>query len=225
MTICYKLTDRDGLSYGGTRWTPGIGHVASGPGLKFCSSDLIHLYSSPLLGVFLNPIHAAFVDPLGWKVEAEVVASDYGLKLGTKRAVCLEEIALPSVTLQQRRQFGILCALEVLPADQPWVSTWRQWAEGWLSNTDRSASAAWAASQVPPLAAVAWAAACAAAESAPRVPIATAAAVSAAAWRAYKAGMKSFDLLALAQRALNSDTLPANQMTLTGWSSNATPQP
>ena len=152
MTICYKLTNASGKSHGETQWGENVTHVATGNGMAFCSPDLIHLYSHPLLAVFLNPIHANFNNPLLWEAEAEIVASDNGLKLGAKRVTTLRRIPLPTVTTEQRVRFAILCALAVYEETK-----FKKWAEGWLANTDRTAETAWATAMSARATAEAWA--------------------------------------------------------------------
>ena len=138
--LVYKLTDENDQSYGGTQWGENVTHEAIGSGMEFCSGDLIHVYSHPLLAVLLNVIHANFRTPHLWKAEAEVVASDYGVKLGVKQCTTLMRITPPEVTLEQRLIFGIICALEVSED-----VVWQRWAKGWLDGTDRTLQAALAA--------------------------------------------------------------------------------
>ena len=179
----YKLTNKDGQSYGGTQWKPGVTHEAEGEGMRFCSSDLLHLYSHPLLAVFLNPIHANFEEGMRlWEVEAEIVASDRGLKLGTKKATCLQETFLPQVSLTQKVRFGILCALQVNLEGK-----WRDWANNWLSGKDRSERAAGAAARA------------AAGGAAAGAALAAVWAARAAAWAA---SSSELDLIALAEEAM-----------------------
>ena len=185
---CYKLTDANGCSYGGTQWGEGVTHTATSQGMEFCTPDLIHLYSHPLLAVLLNRIHANYEKPLLWEAKAEIVASDYGLKLGAKSVTTIRTIPLPQVTLEQRVTFGILAALEVYSAP-----AWTKWAQGWLDSSDRSR----------PTAGLAMCVVRAEAEAAAE---AAASAAKAAAW-AGKA-QKPLDLVALAKTACGLQGTP-----------------
>lgn len=160
--ILYKLSDRDGYTRRGksneTLWSEGVTHTAVGDGDALCSDGVIHAYRSPLLAAFMNPAHANIKDPILWKCDGKIVADD-GTKVGSKSLTVLSRLELPSVTLEHRVRFGILCAKKVYPDPQ-----WHIWAEGWLSVENRSAdaaegaaaSAAWVAAEAG--AAAAWAA-------------------------------------------------------------------
>jgi len=137
MTRYYKLTNEDGQTYGGTQWGPGVTHRAQGKGQVFCTEDFIHVYDDPLLAVLLNSIHTNFDKLRLWRCKVRHVRSDRGLEFGVKECTTLEELPLPSVTVEQRVRFGILCALEVYHE-----AHWVEWAHDWLSGRDRSASAA-----------------------------------------------------------------------------------
>ena len=151
----YKLTNQELRTYGGCQWEVGKQKTTSGEG-ELCESGWLHYYHSPELAVLLNPIHAAIEEPRLWEVSADGEhKDDCGLKGGCTEMTLLREIALPSVTTEQRVEFGIRCALEVYQD-----KAWRTWAEEWLSGEDRSEGAAEGA------AGAGWAAAEAAAEAA-----------------------------------------------------------
>ena len=133
MMIAYKLTNQDLITHGNFQWILGEWVETSGEG-PLCSPGWLHFYTHPLLAVLLNPLHARIQDPRLW--EAEVggeTISDHGLKVGYTRARLVRELPLPDVTLIQRVEFGIRCALTVSQSDK-----FTRWAEAWLSGKDRS---------------------------------------------------------------------------------------
>ena len=176
----YKLTDRNGQSYGGTQWEKGITHKTKGMGVKFCSADLIHITASSGLAVIMNPIHANFTEPLLWEVEAEIVASNRGLKLGAKEVTTIRQVPLPEISTEQRVRLAIFCALEVYPEKGFFI-----WAQKWLSDKDRTKTTAWMAALAAKGAAAwaAWAAVWAAEGAVKTVALMAALAVACAAER------------------------------------------
>ena len=142
----YKLTDEDGRSHGGTQWGEGVTHHATGKGVEFCTSDLLHFYSDPYLALLWNPVHADIKQPVVWDAEADIVASYHGLKLGAKSGTTIRRLApQPVVTTEQRVRFAILCVRAAYGLKLP--APWREWAEKWLSGEDRTLDAAWVAAR------------------------------------------------------------------------------
>jgi len=211
MSTLYKLTDSDGQTRGGTQWGPGVSHSGTGKG-ELCGPGWIHAYEHPLIAVLLNPIHADFQNPRLWEAKGEVGLRDTGqLKCGCKTLTTIREIPLPEITEEMRARFAILCAKEVCLCS---CSTWKAWANKWLSGEDRSveaakaaARAAWAAEDAAAAAAAAaraaraaWAAAAWAAEAAYR-PSWAAKAAALTAWAAELAACCGMDLAAIAENA------------------------
>ena len=183
----WKLTDQEWETYGHTKWGPNVTHTASGEG-ELCGPGWIHVYTHPLLAAFLNQIHADFPKPILWRGRGIAGKTDNGLKLGCSRFTTLEIVPLPQVTIEQRIRFGIICTRAVY-CDP----SWNRWADDWLNGNDRSAESARAArAAAAPAAAAAWEAA----------EDAAAEAAAAAAWAA--AEERPLDLIALAQRAMES---------------------
>ena len=136
-----KLTDLNGQTHGGMQWGENVTHRAEGDGTAFCSPDLIHFYSDPLLAVLHNPIHANFKEFLLWEVEAEEpVYNDHGLKYGAKAVTTIKVIPTPDIPLDAKVRYGILCGKVAYQE-----SSWNEWADNWLSGKDRSFPAAYAA--------------------------------------------------------------------------------
>jgi hypothetical protein len=136
---CYKLTDKNDLTYGGCRWGQGATHETIGDG-PLCTEFWLHVYDDPLLAVMLNPIHGSFDLSTAhlWECEGEgKFLDDHGLKRGCTRVTTLRRIDLPEVTTTQCVAFGILCALEMCRND-----TWVRWARAWIDGSDRSESSA-----------------------------------------------------------------------------------
>ena len=139
----YKLTDANDQTYGGCQWGENVTVETSGEG-PLCGPGWTHWYLHPLVAVFLNPIHANYdlTTAHVWVGRGVPEISDYGLKVGCKRATTTRRIPLPKVTVPQIVAFGILAALTVC-SEPIFVS----WAEDWLSGKDRTRKAARAAAE------------------------------------------------------------------------------
>lgn len=130
----YKLTKQDMTTYRGFRWELGVEAPKLSGKDGLCSSGFYHYYHHPLLAIFLNPIHANIVNPRMWEAWATGKhKDDSGLKGGSTRLKLTREIEVPSVTVNQRVVFGILCALEVCED-----ATFIEWANAWLDGSDRT---------------------------------------------------------------------------------------
>ena len=142
--IKYKLIDTDGYTRRGqegeTYWLDGLDKIAVGDGAKLCTEDLIHWYDHPLLAVLFNPIHADIKNPKLIAIEIDKEIAHDGLKGGCKRAKYLEEITLPEITIDQKVEFAIRISLKVHKEEK-----YKDWANNWLSGTDRTERAAWSA--------------------------------------------------------------------------------
>ena len=141
MIKLYKLTDKNGQTWGGTQWGPGVSHSGTGTG-ELCGPGWIHAYEHPLIAVLLNPIHANFPNPRLWEAEGEVGLRDGQIKCGCATLTTIREIPLPKITTEMRVRFAVLCAKEVCAC-----RTWNAWADKWLSGEDRSEAAAGAAAE------------------------------------------------------------------------------
>jgi hypothetical protein len=131
-----KLTDANAQTYGGLQWGEGVTHTVEWSG-EFCAPGCIRVYKDLTVALLLNPIHADFNPVRAWEAEGEILADDHGLKVGVKSLTIIREIPISHISTTHRVAFGILCALAV-SAEKSFVV----WADGWLSNKDRSASAA-----------------------------------------------------------------------------------
>ena len=149
----YKLTDARGRSYNNCQWGEGVVNpqgVLTGNG-ALCSGGFYHAYHTPELAAFLNPLGASF-DASSmklWRAEIKgIVDEDKGiLKLGATEMQTICEIECLRPTTLQRNAFGIIVSLLTLDACEYHISEFEVWAASWLSNTDRSESAAWAATR------------------------------------------------------------------------------
>jgi hypothetical protein len=190
MIKLYKLTDKNGQTWGGTQWGPGVSHSGTGTG-ELCGPGWIHAYEHPLIAVLLNPIHANFPNPRLWEAEGEIAIRDGQIKCGCATLTTIREIPLPKITTEMRVRFAVLCAKEVCAC-----RTWNAWADKWLSGEDRSEAAdaaaaareaeaaAWAADAAAREAGAAEAAAYRSAQAAAAAAARSAQAAAAAAWAA-----------------------------------------
>ncbi len=137
----YKLTDANMQTYNHTQWEIGTKRTASGCG-ELCGPGWLHVYTDPRLAVLLNPIHAYFGEGMRlFECECDGLSkTDRGLKEGWQSVTLTREIPLPAITIEQRVEFAIRCALEVYN-DSSFVA----WANNWISGKDRSAAAVRAA--------------------------------------------------------------------------------
>jgi hypothetical protein len=138
----YKLTDKYGRTYHGTQWGESIMHTANGDlSQPLCSNAWIHAYESPEIAVLLNPIHGNFQPFRLWEAEGEIGKRDGQNKCGCRTLTTVREILeFPVFTREQQVRFAIHCAAQICRE-----SSWRRWAERWLTGQDRSAAAAAAA--------------------------------------------------------------------------------
>jgi len=163
----YKLTDKDGKTWGNTRWGEDVSHRAKKGKMEFCTDTSVHYYTDPLLAAFFNPIHANFKNPVLWEGKAKGRTKTDGMKSICKEFTTTKQMPLPAITTEQRVEIGIRCALKVCN-----IQEFADWAGKWLSGEDRSAvraniagSATTAAGSVAAPPRATWAATCAAARA------------------------------------------------------------
>src|SRR3990167_4694579 len=135
----YKLTDKNGQTYGGCQWGPNVSHEAVGNG-HLCSAGWIHVYDNSIKVVLLNPIHANFNEKTMKLWECEVsgqMLDDLGRKFGVQKCTTIKEIPVPVISLNRRIEIAIKCALAVYKE-----ASFVQWANDCLSGKDRSKESA-----------------------------------------------------------------------------------
>ena len=154
MKYC-KLTDENNQTHNGTTWGEGITHKATGDGNQLCSSDVIHIYDSPLKAAMFNLAHAGFKSPILWECEVNDIVADDGTKIGCKKCTTIKKIPLPEITTAQRVRFVIYLAREVYSE-----KLFDRWAENWLYGKDKDrgvGAAAEVAAEAVWIAEAAWA--------------------------------------------------------------------
>jgi len=138
-----KLTNQDGTTTSGTQWGPGVRHEAAPGEVALCAPTAIHFYSGNTpqealaLAAHMNIVHGGFKSPRAWTFEPEWAVVSDGATSGCKAGTTLEEVGLPEVTVAQKVEATIRCALRVCRHER-----WRVWAEGWLSGDDRTQASA-----------------------------------------------------------------------------------
>ena len=141
MANLYKLTNENGMTRANTttelQWGVGVTHTAKIEGVRLCSNQVIHAYEHLPIALLIGPGTIKANKPRLWAAEGEIVAREGQLKCGVKTLTTVCEIPLPTITLEQRAKFAILCALEVYK-EEDFVC----WARKWLSREDRSKSKA-----------------------------------------------------------------------------------
>ena len=138
MTTLYKLTDLQSQTRNATQWGENVTHeLPVRDAYQLCSKQVLHAYVSPELAVLMDPIQASLLpDAILWEAEGDVVTND-GTKVGCTRLTTLKQIPIPTITLEQRVTFALKCALHVYK-EPSWVA----WAQAWVANTNRDATAA-----------------------------------------------------------------------------------
>ena len=137
--IVYKLTDKDGRTFGDCQWGEGISRKTKKEGATLCTDEVIHAYRDPYLAIFANPIQGGFDSEtmLLWECEASNPVADDGLKIGVKELTTIRQIPIPCLSTEQIIKIAILSAKEVYKNKR-----WNKWADGWLSGEDRTLAAA-----------------------------------------------------------------------------------
>lgn len=142
----YKLVSQTYTTQNNTLWRDAHGKwltvSASGEGSGLCTPGVIHFYDHPMLAVLFNPLHAGILNPRLLKIRTSRPVAHDGLKGGCKYARAVGELPVPSLSLTQWIEFAIRVALHVYK--EP---SFRKWAHGWLTDTDRSAATAAAAAE------------------------------------------------------------------------------
>lgn len=137
----YKLTNQNMQTYNGFQWKLGEWHFIPEEDQQddLCSSGFFHCYNHPALAIIFNSIHARFDNPRLFEIEVDGNSkNDNNVKFGFTKMKLIKEIKLPIITLEQRVEFAIRCAMEVYNEKE-----WLNWAENWLSGKDRTAAAAY----------------------------------------------------------------------------------
>jgi len=180
----YKLTNQEFETYGGTtKWGENVTHHAAPGPPVLCTNTVIHMYASPEEAALFNCIHARIPNPILWECSDEEIVITDGLKRGVKQATTLRQVPLPVYSIAELARFAIYCV-----PDEFQDIDWRNWARDWLSGSDRSARAAWAAEAVAKVAARA-----------------VARAARAAAWAAEAAAEAKLDFPELIHRAVANE--------------------
>ena len=155
----FKITDKNGQTFGGCQWGEGVRNTAIGEGNELCSGGVIHYYADPLLAAFVNPIHGDY-DPktmILWEFAPDSEVTGDALKRACKSGMTVRQIPIPEITTEQRVEVGIRAAKLVCKDKE-----WGKWADKWLSGEDRTEATAGAARGAAGATSAAWAAAWAA---------------------------------------------------------------
>lgn len=137
MRFGYLLTAPDScvrLSvHGGSLFRCAPGAVLEAPEMVW-----VRIYDDPLVAVMMDPVHCQFGSGARlWKVAwSGANNNDNGLCRYVQECVVLEEVQLPTISVEQRIRAAIYCVQAVLPTDT--IPAWTAWADGWLSGNDRT---------------------------------------------------------------------------------------
>ncbi len=147
--LVWKLTDQAMQTRGGTQWVVGKWNPAGvRPGVGWlCSSGFYHAYPwldgyGDVLAVLMNPEHANIAAPRLWiaEVRGTVVHADDFCKLGAPEQRLIAEVRVPTLTNIDLTALAIHAA--GLASVEDTDAEWDAWAEGWLSNRDRTTGSA-----------------------------------------------------------------------------------
>jgi hypothetical protein len=150
----YKLLSQKMTSHNDTKWELNAPIKILKPGIEMCSDQVLHCYNHPLLASFLNPIHGNISNPRLFLIEVDEIVNNDGLKFASKSQTILEEIPYIDISLEKGIEIGIRVTKTVYKD-----KSWNEWADRWLSGTDRSRESARYAYSVAHVAHVASAAA------------------------------------------------------------------
>lgn len=133
----YKITDKDGKTFGNTQWGAGVEHTAPGGG-PLCTDRWLYAYRSPAVAMMMKPLHADYdlFTLLLWECDADV-GVDALTQLGCTRVRTLRTVPRPDEASEGYATAAITAGMACY-----YSPSWRQWAEAWLSGADRSAAAA-----------------------------------------------------------------------------------
>lgn len=136
----YKLTDGRSETKRNTVWGEGVSHEAPGEG-TLCSAGWIHCYIDPHIAAFMHKVHVPFENPILWEAEAEPPFKCEGqLKMGCRKLTTIRKLPLPTISIEQRVEVAIRCALAVGNKTDEFTA----WANDWLAGIDRSKASAFA---------------------------------------------------------------------------------
>jgi hypothetical protein len=130
MATVYKLTTEDDTSTRG-EMTWGVAATnAVDPETStdepLCTSSWIHVYKSAPLVHFLNPAHLNLDTYHVWQATGTIVKSKQQVIHGCRELTTNSELVLSFPTIEQRRNFAVLCALEINgePLFLEWQTAW-----------------------------------------------------------------------------------------------------
>jgi hypothetical protein len=130
----YLLTNADHTTWRGNQIDTGRSVFSSNSENNVIATNADELGDSPLVAIMLNPWHAQIDQQKMLEIEIsqiDVVKNDPHINL------LVRESELPSVTTDQKIVFGLMVIQEVYQK-----SVFNEWADGWISGSDRSAESA-----------------------------------------------------------------------------------
>jgi hypothetical protein len=147
--MCFKLTDANMQTRGGCQWKLGKWNptgVRHGTG-ELCADGFYHAYpfldgEGGTLALLMNPEHANFSNPRLWLAETRgtIKHADDFCKLGSVEQRLIQEVPYVPLTDDDCTTLAILVAGTCDEAESD--AEWEAWAEGWLSNRDRTEASA-----------------------------------------------------------------------------------
>ena len=113
------------------QWDDGTNYRIYNQGYELCSEQVIHFYIHPLQAAFFAPIHVDDYTKLREVTHHSKMISDV-TRCAAKSVTTGKEIPIPEITIEQRVEIAIRCALKVHPEPE-----FVAWANKWLSGEDR----------------------------------------------------------------------------------------
>jgi hypothetical protein len=133
--LAYKMTREDMTTRHGFQWEINTPVKIEGE-MYLCSNTCLHFYANPLLAALLIPgVNKKYTRCFKAELIGKILITEG--KIGCQEAILLEEVKLPKITKDQRREIAITCALEFF--QKPYFI---EWSNNWLSNKDRSRASA-----------------------------------------------------------------------------------
>ena len=137
MMQCYTISGKDGYTHDGMKWGARVTHIASGQGDVY-DPRWLHFYRDPHIAMLLDLNYTDDSQCRLWESTAfGRILHDGWLKSGCTHLRTDFEIPAPTISLDERVEFAIRCAMAA--GSDP---VFDDWADGWLSGSDRSPTSA-----------------------------------------------------------------------------------
>jgi hypothetical protein len=127
----YFITDREGKDWQGRQWGEDVSHTETNDNYYFTC------YQSPTVAALMVAANDEYKNHRLWVAEPFGDITNYDYREISTGMKTLREVETPTLTIEQRITFGIVCALNTVEH-----ALFQQWGFNWLKGKDRSKEAA-----------------------------------------------------------------------------------